>query len=77
VLCVISSAMEIALQQVTAKGLIPVQMLTYLPRAFLIRATVFLLLFATRNACDHNTTILESKHHPFMSQYKHGVVSVY
>jgi len=77
VLCVISSAMEIALQQVTAKGLIAVQMLTYLLRAFLIRATVFLLLFATRNACDHNTRILESKHHPFMSQYKHGVVSVY
>lgn len=69
--------METAFQQVTAKGLIPVQMLTYLLRAFLIRATVFLLLFTTRNACDHNIRILESKHHPFMSQYKHVVVSVY
>jgi len=69
--------MEIVLQQVTAKGLIPVQMLTYLLRAFLIRAAVFLLLFTTRNACDHNTRILESKHHPFKSQHTHVMVSVY
>ena len=69
--------MEIILQKATAKGLIPVQMLTYLLRAFLIRATAFLLLFTTRNACDHNTRILESKHHPFTSQDKHVVVSVY
>jgi len=69
--------MEIVLQQVIAKGLIPVKMLTYLLRAFLIRATVFQPLFTTRNACDHNTRILESTHHHFMSQYKHVVVSVY
>jgi hypothetical protein len=52
-------------------------MSTYLLRAFLIRTTVFLLLFTTRNARDQNTRMLESKHHPFMSQYKHVVVSVY
>jgi len=68
--------MEIVLHHVTAKELIPVQMVTYLPRAFLIRATVFLFLFTTPNACDHNTRILESKRHPFTSQYKHVVVSV-
>ena len=57
--------------------LVVVQMLTYLLCAFLIQATVFVLLFTTRNTCDQNTRILESKHHPFMSQYKHVVVSVY
>lgn len=75
-LCVISSAMEIVLQRVTVKGLTVVQMLTYLLGAFRIRTSVILLLFTTRNARDQNTRILESKHHPFMSQYKHVVVSV-
>jgi hypothetical protein len=64
------------LQNVTAKGLITVQILTYLLRVLLIRATV-LPLFTTRSVYDHNSRILESEHHPFMSQYKHVVVSVY
>jgi hypothetical protein len=36
-----------------------------------------LLLFTICNIQAHNTRILESKHHPFMSQYKQVVDSVY